>query len=155
MMFLKALLALLFLPGTVSGLIPALIINFDPWRSEGLAICLLFSALGLSILLSCVWTFYKKGKGTLAPWSPPKGLMVTGLYRYMRNPMYVGISLIIIGLAIFFGSPLLIGYLALVVSAFNLRVIFAEEPWLNRQFEAEWKLYSSQVSRWIPRFPRN
>lgn len=155
MMFIKALLALLFLPGTTSGLIPALIINFDPWRSEGLAIGLLSSALGLTILLSCVWVFYNKGKGTLAPWSPPKGLMVTGLYRYMRNPMYIGVSLIIIGLAIFFGSLLLIAYLALLVLAFNLHVIFAEEPWLNRQFEAEWKLYSSQVSRWMPRFPKN
>ena len=88
-MLLRAILAFLVCPGTVAVLVPLLLI---PWNDPGLQ----FRSLGLPVLvlgfaglLWCVRDFYVAGKGTLAPWAPPQHLVIVGLYRYSRNPMYV------------------------------------------------------------------
>ena len=154
-MFFKALLAFLILPCIVAGVAPAIIINFDPWRIEGFRIGTIIFGAGGVFLLRCVWDFYKTGKGTLAPWSPPKILVTVRLYRFVRNPMYVGVLTLVGGLAVRFGSPLLCGYWILLATAIQLRVILNEEPWLKSRFGDEWVCYSERVPRWLPRWMKD
>jgi protein-S-isoprenylcysteine O-methyltransferase Ste14 len=107
--------------------------------------------IGFLLLLWCVRDFYVSGKGTLAPWDPPKRLVVVGLYRFVRNPMYVAVLTVVAGWSLAFGSRWLGLYLGILAVAFHLRVLFYEEPWLSRQFGADWVAYSKAVPRWLPR----
>jgi protein-S-isoprenylcysteine O-methyltransferase Ste14 len=148
-MFAKALLAFLALPGIVAFAIPALWM----WRTNRMSvmhpagvIVLLAGTLGL---LWCVRDFYVSGKGTLAPWSPPRNLVVAGLYRYSRNPMYVSVVLILLGWALTFGSSGLLIYALAIAVAFHLRVVYGEEPWLSRTHGDHWQVYVRTVPRWI------
>jgi len=93
--------------------------------------------------------FYVAGRGTLAPWAPPERLVVVGLYRFSRNPMYVAVMLILIGWAWSFGSPGLGVYAACVALAFHLRVVLGEEPWLAKTHGQAWNDYASRVRRWF------
>jgi protein-S-isoprenylcysteine O-methyltransferase Ste14 len=106
-------------------------------------------ALGTFGLLWCVRVFYVSGKGTLAPWAPPRTLVVVGLYRYSRNPMYVCVLVVLLGWAVSFGSVGLFAYALVVASAFHLRVVFGEEPWLGRTHGAAWQQYARRVRRWF------
>ena len=106
-------------------------------------------ALGSVGLLWCVRDFHVSGKGTLAPWAPPQTLVVVGLYRYSRNPMYVCVCLILLGWGVAFGSVGLLAYALAVGTGFHLRVVFGEEPWLAHTHGAAWQQYSRQVRRWI------
>jgi protein-S-isoprenylcysteine O-methyltransferase Ste14 len=108
--------------------------------------------LGLLGLMWCVRDFYVSGKGTLAPWDPPARLVIVGLYRYTRNPMYVSVLLFVGGWSAVAASPVLACYAAVVAVAFHLRVLLHEEPWLAKNFGPEWSAYSARVPRWIPRF---
>jgi protein-S-isoprenylcysteine O-methyltransferase Ste14 len=113
------------------------------------AIGLFPTIIGAVLLLWCVRDFYVAGRGTLAPWAPPRNLVVVGLYRYSRNPMYVAVILILCGWAIGFRSPAL-GIYALVVGlGFHLRVVFGEEPWLARTHGEGWIQYKARVPRWL------
>ena len=150
-MFLRALAAFLVLPGMFAGLIPFLIVSFDPWRLDGVRIGYLILSFGLAILLYCVRDFYVAGKGTLAPWNPPKKLVVVGLYRLVRNPMYAGVITILLGWCTISGSPLMILYCLIAVALFHRRVIVNEEPWLEKKFGGDWENYSAAVHRWRPR----
>jgi protein-S-isoprenylcysteine O-methyltransferase Ste14 len=96
--------------------------------------------------------FYVSGKGTLAPWDPPKNLVVVGLYCHVRNPMYVGVLTLVAGWAVVFESPLLVLYALILAIGFHIRVLKYEEPWLASQFGNDWREYSKAVRRWIPRF---
>jgi protein-S-isoprenylcysteine O-methyltransferase Ste14 len=89
-----------------------------------------------------VWSFYSEGRGTLAPWSPPRHLVVGGLYHYSRNPMYVSVVLILWGWALGFRSRGLAVYALAVMAAFHLRVVLGEEPWLERTHGDAWARYS-------------
>lgn len=150
-MFLKALVAFLVLPGSFAGLIPAWIVASDRWRGDGWKFGLAPAGLGLVLLLWCVRDFYVAGKGTLAPWDPPKRLVVVGLYRQVRNPMYVAIMILLSGWSIAAGSPLLGVYTFVLGIAFHLRVLLHEEPRLLKLFGPEWNAYKAVVPRWIPR----
>lgn len=77
--------------------------------------------------------------------------MVVGLYRFIRNPMYVSVLMIITGWVLVAGSPLLAAYVVGLAAAFHLRVVLYEEPWLAKQFGFKWEVYSAQVPRWVPR----
>ena len=107
---------------------------------------------GLVVLLWCVRDFYVVG--TLAPWDPPRQLVIIGLYRFTRNPMYVGVLGCVLGWSLIAGSPLLLGYVALLATAFHLRVIFYEEPTLARQFGRDSTQYRSVVNRWLHNCPQ-
>ncbi len=150
-MFLRALIAFLVLPGMVAGVVPLLITWFDPWRLGGWRAGYAIMAFGLVILLWCVRDFYIAGKGTLAPWSPPQSLVVVGLYRFVRNPMYVGVITILLGWYAISGSMLMLAYSGLVAAMFHMRVTRNEEPWLQRKFADAWLPYSAAVGRWWPR----
>jgi protein-S-isoprenylcysteine O-methyltransferase Ste14 len=150
-LFLRALAALLVLPGTFAGIVPALIVSADRWRGDGYAVGMAPLVAGVIVLLWCVRDFYVAGKGTLAPWDPPKQLVVIGLYRFVRNPMYCGLMLLLIGWALMSGSPLLGAYTLFFAIAFHLRVVLYEEPRLRSQFPKAWADYAATVPRWIPR----
>ncbi|HEY1483034.1 MAG TPA: isoprenylcysteine carboxylmethyltransferase family protein [Candidatus Acidoferrum sp.] len=105
--------------------------------------------LGLSVYLWCAWDFAVKGLGTPAPIDAPKNLVVQGLYRYTRNPMYVGVAAMIAGQAIYRGSVAVALYLGVVVILFNLFVLFYEEPTLRRQFGEQYNNYCRAVPRWF------
>ena len=95
--------------------------------------------------------FLVSGRGTLAPWDPPKRLVVVGLYRFVRNPMYLSIMILLLGWSLFAGSWWLAAYAAVLAVSFHLRVVLYEEPRLEHNFGAEWTRYRTAVPRWIPR----
>src|SRR5215475_4021375 len=90
-MFFRALLAFLILPGAFGILLPWLLVDSDQRRMGGTWLGWPILFVGVCILLWCVRDFYVAGKGTLAPWDPPKELVIVGLYRFVRNPMYIGV----------------------------------------------------------------
>jgi protein-S-isoprenylcysteine O-methyltransferase Ste14 len=150
-MFLRALLAFLACPGVVALIVPALIAS---GRRESAVVHpagFVLLGAGLALLLWCVRDFYVAGKGTLAPWDPPKSLVVVGLYRWSRNPMYVAVSLTLLGWAAAYESRTLLVYALAVMTAFHLRVVFAEEPWLAKTHGESWTAYRRQVRRWVGR----
>jgi protein-S-isoprenylcysteine O-methyltransferase Ste14 len=111
------------------------------------------SAIGFAIALRCVWDFGWTGRGTPAPIAPPQCLVVAGIYRYVRNPMYVGFALGWIGLWIMLGhaNPIVIAAFAAVALGVHLFVVFYEEPTLGRKFGADYEEYCRNVRRWWPR----
>ena len=145
----RALLAFLALPGVVAFGVPLLIAwpRVREGSFNGLALILLIP--GITLLLWCVRDFFVTGKGTLAPWDPPRNLVSSGPYRYSRNPMYVGVSLMLWGWAIAFGSWALVLYALIVMVAFHLRVLLNEEPYLARTHGRRWDDYRSRVPRWL------
>lgn len=149
--FLRALLAFLALPAMVGGLVPWLLAASDPGRGAPRPAGAGLAALGLALLLWCVRDFYAFGKGTLAPWAPPKRLVVVGLYRLVRNPMYLSVLALVGGIAWWRASPRVGIYAAGLALAFHLRVVLGEEPALARAFPDDWAVYARAVRRWVPR----
>ena len=147
-LWLRALFAILVLPGVVGGLLPAWIAGFDRGRS-GTWLGVVPFAIGLVVFGWCVVDFFRRGRGTLAPWDPPKGLVTTGLYRLSRNPMYLGVLGVVAGWALLAGSRSLGWYALGLAIAFHLRVLWYEEPTLARKFGAEWTGYAARVPRWL------
>jgi protein-S-isoprenylcysteine O-methyltransferase Ste14 len=143
-------------PGIVAFLIPWAISGWpnSPLMREigaaqiaGGAIAL----IGLAALIECFARFALDGLGTPAPVAPTKSLVVTGLYRHVRNPMYVAVVAIILGHALWFQSWGIALYAVLVWLAFTTFVAVYEEPTLRRSFGAEYDRYCKGVGRWIPR----
>jgi protein-S-isoprenylcysteine O-methyltransferase Ste14 len=106
---------------------------------------------GLPVLLDSFARFALKGLGTPAPVFPPKHLVVSGLYRYVRNPMYVAVSALIFGQGLLFGSVRVLEYGVAVWAAFFVFVVAYEEPTLRKSFGAEYEEYCAKVPGWIPR----
>jgi protein-S-isoprenylcysteine O-methyltransferase Ste14 len=150
----RAILAFLLLPGMVAFLIPWLLLEVGQPRQFVDALGLIPFLLGIVLLLWCVRAFYTAGKGTLAPWTPPRHLVVTGLYRFSRNPMYLAVLLVLWGWALGFRSRAIALYALAVMAVFHLRVVLGEEPWLARTHGEAWARYKAQVPRWLG-FPRN
>jgi protein-S-isoprenylcysteine O-methyltransferase Ste14 len=109
------------------------------------------SLAGATLALWCVLTFVFVGKGTPAPFDPPRRLVVRGPYRFVRNPMYAGAGLALGGAATFFRSPALVGYALLFLAVMHAFVVWYEEPTLRRRFGADYDAYRSRVRRWLPR----
>lgn len=151
---LKSLLFFILAPGMVAGLIPLALLRTGPQIQTGFLSYLAFPLwlTGVATLIWCFWDFLVMGRGTPAPIDPPKELVVSGLYNYVRNPMYVGVFLVIIGHFLWFGYWNLLIYAAFVFTAFNTFVAFYEEPNLKTRFGATYEDYLRRVPRWIPRF---
>lgn len=111
------------------------------------------SVFGFAVALRCVWDFGSTGRGTPAPMAPPRRLVVVGLYRYVRNPMYLGFFVGWIGLWIVFGRANLMAIMAAlaVLVGTHLFVVFYEEPTLRKRFGAGYEEYCKNVRQWIPR----
>lgn len=110
--------------------------------------------VGAVILLWSFWNFLQQGRGTPAPVEPPKELVAVGFYRYIRNPMYMGVLAIIIGHFLWFGFWTLLIYSAVVFTAFYVFVTYYEEPTLKKKFGAAYDEYRKRVPGWIPKLPR-
>jgi protein-S-isoprenylcysteine O-methyltransferase Ste14 len=145
-LFWRALAAFLVLPGMVAFVGPWLMRpRGAPFRAIGLAPL----GVGIVLLFWCVRDFYAVGKGTLAPWTPPVRLVIVGLYRVSRNPMYVAVLLILCGWALGFASRGLWTYAGIVAVFFHLRVVLMEEPWLTRRHGEAYVAYKARVPRWL------
>jgi protein-S-isoprenylcysteine O-methyltransferase Ste14 len=150
---LRAIFFVLLLPGTVAGYVPFGILSAaDQVRVPELSLSAagagIVAIAGAVVLLRCVWEFFAKGKGTLAPIDPPRVLVVSGLYRFTRNPMYNGVIALIVGEAWLFGSVPLLQYALLVLVVFHLWVVLYEEPTLTSQFGESYRVYRRAVPRW-------
>lgn len=151
---LKSLLFLILAPGMVAGYIPLVLLRRGPQVETGVLAYLAIPLwiVGGIILLWSFWNFLIQGHGTPAPVDPPKELVAVGFYRYVRNPMYVGVLAIIIGHFLWFGYWYLLVYAVIVFLAFNTFVAYYEEPTLKRTFGKSYEEYLQRVPRWIPRF---
>jgi protein-S-isoprenylcysteine O-methyltransferase Ste14 len=155
-LFLKNLLFTVFVPGIVAGYMPYFLTrNQVAYSGMSKTIAFIAFLIGSSIYLWCVWNFATFGRGTPAPIDAPKKLVVRGLYRYTRNPMYLGVLTTIIGWSILYHSLNVFLYALLVAFIFNLMIFFYEEPHLREIFGDEYKAYCSRVARWIPHKPRS
>lgn len=143
-------------PATVAGWIPYLLtrwqlqaplLGIPAGRGAGLAL----AVTGLAGIVECFIRFAIKGRGTPAPIAPPENLVVTGLYRHVRNPMYIAALATIVGQALLLGSVALLAYAAAVWLAFHAFVLAYEEPALQRRFGTSYERYRGNVPRWLPR----
>lgn len=150
---LKSILFFILAPGTVAGFIPLALLRKGSQVETGFLSYLAFPLwlIGFAMLVWCFWDFVQKGKGTPAPIEPPKELVVSGLYNHVRNPMYVGVTSILIGHFLWFGFWNLLIYAAVIVLAFHSFVTLYEEPNLRQRFGAAYEVYCQRVPRWIPR----
>ena len=161
MLWVKVFLLFLAVPGIADALIPWLILThrkaleFPPFGvMQGIGLFLIL--VGLAIVVWVCQEFVRFGHGTPAPYDPPRQFVHCGLYRWVRNPMYLGAGLLILlGEALYFGSWWLVFYAAIVVGMLHLYIIFREEPELERRFGRPYLKYKRNVSRWIPRPPKN
>lgn len=156
MVWLRTVVFTVVVPGTVVVLIPWLLVTrFFPASGIDLGavryVGVPLMAVGALIYLRCAWDFGAVGRGTPAPWDPPVELVIVGLYRFVRNPIYVGLLLMVLGEAAYFEARVLITYAVVLFVAFHLRVVFYEEPRLRAQFGEAYERYRSRVPRWIPR----
>ncbi len=147
----------LLLPGVVAG--------YVPWRFFGVrdvrlssaspreVLSLVLICSGAALLLACIWEFARSGRGTLSPVDPARDLVVQGLYRYVRNPMYLSVTVLLLGEALLTRSPALLLYWAIWFGFVNLFVIAYEEPGLRRRFGESYVRYCAEVGRWVPRLP--
>lgn len=144
-------------------LLPGLFAGYIPWRYFGLRsvvidlrqplhwIALVSIAVGTVFLGLCILEFARSGRGTLSPVDPPRNLVIRGPYRYVRNPMYLSVTLIVLGEVLLTRSRGLLAFWALWFAAVNLFVLAYEEPTLRSQFGAGYERYSAAVGRWLPR----
>ena len=143
-------------PGIVAGLLPLWITGTrlpDPFAGRGLMMAAgaLLIIAGLAVLIAAFAQFAIQGRGTPAPITPTATLVVEGLYRYVRNPMYVAVLAIILGQALLFASVGALVYAAIVLAAVHTFVVTYEEPTLRETYGAQYEAYARGVRRWIPR----
>jgi protein-S-isoprenylcysteine O-methyltransferase Ste14 len=147
----------LLLPGVVAGYVPWTLFGLAhaqvTWRDPVDLLGVVLIAVGAGLLAACIWEFAYRGRGTLAPVDPPRHLVVHGLYRYVRNPMYLSVTAIVLGQVLVTRSAALLAYWAVWFGAVNVFVLAYEEPALRRQFGASYQRYTASVGRWIPRVP--
>ena len=149
-LFVKNLIFALLVPGTVAVYVPLFVFAHGPVAiSPALVAAVLLLVTGAGVFLWCIWDFASFGRGTPAPIDPPRYLVIRGLYRYSRNPMYVGVLSVVFGWSLLFQSgPIAIYGLALA-AAFHLFVVFYEEPHLRRAFGPSYEQYCTRVGRWL------
>lgn len=150
MRLIKTLLFTLVMPGTVGVYLPQWLRSDGvqlpfPLRTAGLALL----ACGVAIYLWCAWDFVSKGLGTPLPMDAPRVLVVEGLYRFTRNPMYVGVLSVILGQGFVHGSLRVARYAGVVLAGMYLLVLFYEEPTLRKRFGGQYEEYCQKVPRWL------
>lgn len=153
---LGSVIFLVVVPGTVAGLIPWLLTGWkssDPPVAVAVVGALLIAA-GLGVLLHAFARFVLEGIGTPAPVAPTQSLVVGGLYRHVRNPMYIAVAAVIVGQALLLGRPELLVYALVFMAAVATFVRLYEEPVLSRRFGDQYAQYRRAVPAWRPRLRR-
>lgn len=151
LLFVKNLLFTVLVPGTVAVYVPVYIFDHPPPDFSASALLAGVALItGVLIYAWCLWDFATFGGGTPAPIDPPKSLVIRGLYKYTRNPMYVGIICVIGGWALLFRSTTLMIYGGCMAICFHLFVRVYEEPHLRKLFGPSYERYCSRVRRWLP-----
>jgi protein-S-isoprenylcysteine O-methyltransferase Ste14 len=161
-MILRHILAILALPTTVTVVVPCLIVPSVfavlPWSQPGNPLGMaanLFAAAvmaaGIALIGVTVWQFATLGRGTLAPWDPPRRLVLSGVYRYVRNPMISAVVLVLVGEAVGLASLEVLAWTAVFLALNAALIPLVEEPVLQRRFGVEYAEYRRHVPRWIPR----
>jgi len=148
---LRHLAAIVLLPGTVTVLVPALLLDdtgLAPWPLALLGALLI--AAGVGMIAWTVSLFVRIGRGTLAPWDPTSRLVVRGPYRHVRNPMISGVLAVLLGEAALFGSLAVLAWWATVFAINAVYFVHVEEPGLRDRFGAEYEAYAARVPRWLP-----
>lgn len=125
--------------------------SVGPWQLAGMIV----GSLGALLAFWCVLTFAFVGRGTPAPFDPPRRLVVTGPYGFVRNPMVMGATLVLVGAWLYFRSPILLAYIAVFVVILQVFVVSYEEPTLREMFGDEYTEYCARVRRWLPRRRRD
>jgi len=149
----KVMLFTILVPGAVTLFFPYLLLSRLGGNLQAASLVLAVPAcvcilIGTVIYLRCAWDFAIKGFGTPAPIDPPKKLVVTGLYRWVRNPMYQGVLLILLGECLLFPDRGLSIYTVSIALVFHVFVVFYEEPILRSRFGVSYNDYCRNVPRW-------
>jgi protein-S-isoprenylcysteine O-methyltransferase Ste14 len=144
-------MSLVIYTGILAGAVPAFLAIHDPFQIGVNPSGVWFILIGLLLLLWSSWDLYKVGKATVLPWSKPDKLVVSGLYRFSRNPVHMGLLIITFGWALMWMSPLIVFYFMLLNGFFTIMAGAFEEPRLKKRFKKEWKSYSNRVPRWLLR----
>jgi protein-S-isoprenylcysteine O-methyltransferase Ste14 len=151
---LKTVAFTVLVPGTLAVYLPYRMLSRRGIPFPGLGVLQLSGALlvvlGAVGYLLCAKDFALRGRGTPAPIDPPKVLIARGLYRFLRNPMYGSVLLVLCGESLFFESRRLLGYALGVAVMFHLLVLLYEEPTLKEKFDEAYVEYCKTVPRWIP-----
>jgi len=143
-----------------SFILPVTVLIIVPWSIEdditsislfALLIGILIMCLGIYLMTVTISSFIRIGKGTLAPWSPTKKLVITGLYSHVRNPMILGVLITLIGESVAITSVKIFNWSVIFFIINNIYFTLYEEPNLERRFGEEYKEYKKSVRRWIPR----
>ena len=154
-LFLKNVVFTVIVPGTVAAYLPYAIgsrgAGGDPLDTGRALVAAPLFLAGATIYFWCLWHFAVSGRGTPAPIDPPTRLVVRGLYRRVRNPMYLGVLLVVAGWAVYYRSIAVIEYAVALAVLFHAFVVFVEEPLLRRRFGAAYDEYTRTVGRWLPR----
>lgn len=151
----NTILFTVIVPGTVAILVPSWLLGgfFRPGNEPRTWLGGVLFGVGAAIYFRCAWEFAVRGLGTPAPIAPTKYLVTTALHRYVRNPMYLGVALAIVGEAVIFRSVHILIYAALMLTIAHVFVVLYEEPTLRRQFGESYEEYRRTVPRWIPKVP--
>lgn len=140
---------LIFLPSRIlfsaTGIVSPAVTG--PWQFVGM----LCGIAGAALVLACILTFVFAGKGTPAPFDPPRRLVVRGPYQFVRNPMYAGAGLALTGAAVFYQSASLFTYACVFLLVTHLFVVWFEEPVLRKTFGGDYDAYCGRAGRWWPR----
>ena len=152
---LGSLVFLVVVPGIVVGLVPWLVTGWegDGWGPVAAVVGWALIGAGVGVLLSAFGRFVVEGLGTPAPIAPTERLVVGGLYRSVRNPMYLAVFAAIVGQALVLGRVVLLAYAALVLAVTAAFVRLYEEPTLVRRYGEEYERYRREVPGWLPRPP--
>jgi protein-S-isoprenylcysteine O-methyltransferase Ste14 len=141
------------LPVTVLVLIPLYIErDLSVEHLSALLIGIILICGGVTLMIITISFFIRIGKGTLAPWSPTKKLVITGIYRYVRNPMIIGVLIVLIGESVSILSLNILIWALIFFIINNVYFLLYEEPDLDKRFGNEYREYKRNVPRWIPRF---
>ena len=156
-LFLKNLLFTILIPGTVAVYVPLLIEHGSRITAHAWLVIIGIPVIvfGAGIYGWTVWDFANFGRGTPLPVDAPKKLVVRGLYQYTRNPMYLGVILIILGWAVIFASGWVLLYVVGISIIVHLFVVRYEEPRLKQLFGSDYEAYRTAVGRWLPRIRRS
>jgi protein-S-isoprenylcysteine O-methyltransferase Ste14 len=148
--------SILILPFNVTVTIPFILVTMERPASSGFGSFAWIMGIGTILIGFClmfttITLFFKMGKGTLTPWDPTQRLVLSGPYRYVRNPMISGVIFILLGEVLIFRSFYLLCWLIIFAVINHIYFVWVEEPGLSKRFGKAYEEYKKNVPRWIPR----